>query len=491
MSDGSELGQQPSLFTGLEPGEPSAKTKRATSSRRPPADSISEASTIPREAQPLAARMRPKTIGEIVGQGHLLDTGRALRRAIEQDTLPSMILWGPPGSGKTTLAAVIAETTESRFVALSAVTAGVADLRLVVADAAQLLHVTKRRTIMFIDEIHRFSKSQQDAILPHVERGTIILIGATTENPSFEVNAALLSRCRVFTLAALSDEDILKLLHRALSDREKGLGSENVEATDDALGYIASFANGDARAALNTLELAASVTEGSSRPETARLITLAIAEEALQKRALLYDRAEEHYNIISALHKSLRGSDPDAALYWLARMLEAGEDPLYIVRRLVRFASEDVGMADPQALLVCVAAQQAVHFIGMPEGALALAQAVVHLATAPKSNALYLAYAAAAEDVSETRNDPVPLHLRNAPTRLMKQLDYGKGYKYAHDDYGGLPDPADPLRPPPERLQDYLPPQLRERAYYQPGQQGAEGSIRTWLQRRRNLEPDG
>ncbi len=439
-------------------------------------------------ARPLAARMRPRTLDEVIGQAHLLGVGRALRRSIESDHVASMILWGPPGSGKTTLAAVIAQTTKARFVALSAVTAGVADLRRVVDDAAKLLRATSRHTILFIDEIHRFSKAQQDAILPHVERGTVTLIGATTENPSFEVNAALLSRCRVYTLHALGDEDILSLLRRALADGERGLAVSAVSATDEALRYLASFANGDARTALNALDLAASVApEGAGG---ARVIELATVEDAVQQRALLYDKGgEEHYNLISALHKSLRGSDPDASLYWLARMLEAGEDPLFVVRRLIRFASEDVGMADPQALVVCVAAQQAVHFIGMPEGALALAQAVVHLACAPKSNALYGAYAAAAQDVRETRYEPVPLHLRNAPTRLMKQLDYGKGYVYAHDAYAGHPDPADPLRPPPERPQEYLPEQLRERVYYQPGAQGAEALIRAWLERRRASSP--
>ncbi|MEO7000309.1 MAG: replication-associated recombination protein A [Ktedonobacterales bacterium] len=431
--------------------------------------------------------MRPATLDEIVGQAHLLGPERALRRSIESDHTPSMILWGPPGSGKTTLASVIARVTRSRFVPLSAVSAGVADLRRVTEDAAKLLRATGQRTILFIDEIHRFSKSQQDAILPHVERGTVTLIGATTENPSFEVNAALLSRCRVFTLHALTDDDILLLLRRALVDPERGLGGERITATDEALGYLASFANGDARTALNALELSASVAPITGDGDTAtHLLDLPTVEDAVQRRALLYDKSgEEHYNLISALHKALRGSDPDAGLYWLARMLEAGEDPLYIMRRLIRFASEDVGMADPQALLVCVAAQQAAHFIGMPECALALAQAVVHLATAPKSNALYMGYAAATEDVQTTRNDPVPLHLRNAPTRLMRDLAYGKGYKYAHDDYGGQPDPADPLRPPPDRLQEYLPDAVRAHRYYHPGAQGAEASIQAWLKRRR------
>jgi putative ATPase len=439
---------------------------------------------VPEQDQPLAARMRPRSLDEIVGQRHLLAPGRALRRALERDQVPSMILWGPPGSGKTTLASVIAHSTHARFVALSAVTAGVADLRRVVEDAAKLLRMTRQHTILFIDEIHRFSKSQQDAILPHVERGTVTLIGATTENPSFEVNAALLSRTRVFTLQALSDDDVLALVRRALADAVHGQGGQGVAVSDEAQHALAQYANGDARAALNALELAASAA--SAGEAGARIVDVALLEDVLQHRALLYDKTgEEHYNLISALHKALRGSDPDAGLYWLGRMLEAGEDPLYIVRRLVRFASEDVGMANPQALLVCVAAQQAVHFIGMPEGALALAQAVVHLATAPKSNALYTAYAAVAEDVRATRNDPVPLHLRNAPTRLMKALDYGKGYKYAHDDYSGRPDPADPSRPPPERPQDYFPEALRDRQYYHPGAQGAEASIQAWLRRRR------
>ena len=476
--------RQASLFgdAGEESGtSPSPKGKRGAM----PAGSIPEGGTDTHdESQPLAARMRPRDVREIVGQEHLLAPGRALRRGIESDHVASMILWGPPGSGKTTLASVIAQSTRSRFVALSAVSAGVADLRRVVDDAAKLLKATGRRTILFIDEIHRFSKAQQDAILPYVERGTVTLIGATTENPSFEVNAALLSRSRVFTLRALTNDDVAALLRRALADSERGLGALHVTATDEAIAYLGEYANGDARTALNALEMAASIAP--TREDGQRVVDLPSVEDTVQKRALLYDKGgEEHYNLISALHKSLRGSDPDAGLYWLARMLEAGEDPLYVVRRLIRFASEDVGMADPQALLICVAAQQAVHFVGMPEGALALAQAVVHLATAPKSNALYTAYGAAAADVWETRNDPVPLHLRNAPTRLMKDLDYGKGYSYAHDIYGGAPDPHDPNRPPPERPQDYLPEQLRERAYYQPGAQGAEASIQAWLKRRR------
>ncbi len=484
--------QQTTLFGEPVPsGEHSASGGRARGGARAAEGGLGGEGIVPDAARPLADRMRPRTLDEILGQEHLVAPGKALRRGIEADRVPSLILWGPPGSGKTTLASVIARGTQARFVALSAVTAGVADLRRVVEDAAKLLRATGQRTILFIDEIHRFSKSQQDAILPHVERGTVTLIGATTENPSFEVNAALLSRSRIYTLRALSDDDVLALLRRALTDAERGLGGENVTATDEALEYLAGYANGDARAALNALELAASV---APRDEAgARVITLPAVEDAVQRRALLYDKTgEEHYNLISALHKSLRGSDPDAALYWLARMLEAGEDPLYVVRRLIRFASEDVGMADPQALLVCVAAQQAVHFVGLPEGALALAQAVVHLAAAPKSNALYTAYGAAAADVQATRSDPVPLHLRNAPTRLMKDLDYGKGYAYAHDLYAGRPDPADPTRPPPERPQAYLPEALRDREYYHPTAQGNEASIAAWLARRRAAsQPDG
>jgi putative ATPase len=486
MSGNDEPRQQASLFGEATPVPQSRQPRRPTMPES--ALDAPEATNLPANSRPLAARMRPLTLDEILGQHHLLDEGRALRRSIERDQAPSMIFWGPPGSGKTTLASVIAHTTQARFVALSAVTAGVADLRRVVDDAAKLLRATGRRTILFIDEIHRFSKSQQDAILPHVERGTVTLIGATTENPSFEVNAALLSRSRVFTLHALGDDDIRVLLGRALSDGERGLGGQHLTIDEDALNALATYANGDARTALNALELAASVAPEADAGDTGgRHIALATIEDALQHRALLYDKAgEEHYNLISALHKSLRGSDPDAALYWLGRMLEAGEDPLYVVRRLIRFASEDVGMADPQALVVCVAAQQAVHFIGMPEGALALAQVVVHLATAPKSNALYTAYAGVQEDVRATRNDPVPLHLRNAVTDLMKQLDYGKGYQYAHDNYAGEPDPEDPSRPPPQRPQDYLPEQMGDHQYYHPTTQGNEASISAWLKRRRN-----
>ena len=432
--------------------------------------------------------MRPRTLDEIVGQEHILAPGRILRRSIEEDRIPSMILWGPPGSGKTTLAEVVARQTNARFATLSAVSAGVADLRKVVDEAAKLRKFSGQRTIMFIDEIHRFNKAQQDAVLPHVERGVVTLIGATTENPSFEVNAALLSRTRVFTLKALSEEQVMTILRRALQDNERGLGQLSIETdeeTEEALQQIAIFANGDARTALNALELAIEGSRRASAEGAPIHITLATVEDVMQHRALLYDKGgDQHYDTISALHKSLRGSDPDAALYWLARMIEAGEDPLYIVRRLIRFASEDVGMADPQALLVCVAAQQAVHFVGLPEANLALAQAVVYLATAPKSNALYEAYSRVQEDVQQTRNDPVPLQIRNAPTQLMKDLDYGKDYKYSHDYYKDM-QIDDPERPPAQRVQEYLPESLQGKRYYEPGHQGKEASIKKWLEKRR------
>jgi putative ATPase len=416
------------------------------------------------EFVPLAARMRPRSLDEILGQEHLLAPGRALRRALEADRVPSMVLWGPPGSGKTTLADVIARLTQSRFIAMSAVTAGVADLRKAVEQARATPHV---RTILFIDEIHRFNKSQQDAVLPHVENGTVTMIGATTENPSFEVNAALLSRTRVFVLGALDDVQVGEIVDRAVSDPERGLGGRHVELDAEARAALMRVANGDARIALNGLEAAAAL----ARPRQGRrLVTAALVEEAVQRKNLLYDRAgEEHYNIISALHKSLRDSDPDASLYWLGRMLEAGEDPLYVARRLIRFASEDIGLADPQALTQAVAAQQAAHFIGMPEANLALAQAVVYLATAPKSNALYAAYSTVQEDVERTRADPVPLHLRNAPTPLMRQVGYGKGYRYAHD-Y----DEA-------QVEQQHLPDAIKDRTYYHPSDRGYEKTVRDRL----------
>ncbi len=436
---------------------------------------------------PLAARMRPRTLDELIGQEHIIGPGTVLRRAIESDRVPSMILWGPPGTGKTTLAEVVAGMTHAHFLRVSAVTAGVAELRKAVETAGARRKAYNQRTILFIDEIHRFNKAQQDAVLPHVERGVITLIGATTENPSFEVNAALLSRCRVFTLRALDDAQIEAIVQRALTDAERGLGQMRASIEPDALRFLATAANGDARIALTALELAADAAEPDA--EGRRVIALAQVEGALQHRALLYDKAgEEHYNLISALHKALRGSDPDAGLYWLGRMLEAGEDPLYIVRRLIRFASEDVGMADPQALVVAVAAQQAVHFIGMPEGALALAQLVVHLATAPKSNALYTAYGRVQEDVQRTRNDPVPLWIRNAPTQLMKDLGYGDNYVYSHDAYQHLAS-DDPRRPPAEALQAYLPENLAGRRYYEPSPFGEEGSIQRWMEKRRGQPP--
>ena len=420
------------------------------------------------DAMPLAARMRPRNINEFVGQEHLISPGKVLRQAIESDQIPSLILWGPPGSGKTTLANLVAASTRSHFSALSAASAGVADLRRVVVEARGRLKATGQKTILFIDEIHRFNKSQQDAVLPFVENGAVILIGATTENPSFEVISPLLSRARVFTLSALTDDHIRLIIKRALADRERGLGESGAGLEPATMQLLVTMSNGDARTALNALEIAVSATPPREPGE--RLVTLATMEDALQHRALLYDRAgDQHYDIISALHKSLRGSDPDAGLYWLGRMLEAGEDPLYVARRLIRFASEDVGMADPQALLIAVAAQQAVQFVGMPEANLALAQAVVHLATAPKSNSLYAAYSQVQQDVRTTRNDPVPLHLRNPVTRLMKTEGYGKGYKYAHDFPGHF------------TTQRNLPDNLQGRSYYIAGDQGYEAEVKKRL----------
>jgi putative ATPase len=413
------------------------------------------------ELTPLAARMRPRTLDEILGQDHLLAPGRALRRALDADKVPSMLLWGPPGSGKTTLAEVIARLTRSRFVALSAVTAGVADLRKVVEVARR---TPDERTIMFIDEIHRFNKNQQDAVLPHVERGTVTLIGATTENPSFEVNAALLSRARVFTLRALGDAEIELIVRRALDDAERGLGGRGLTIEDAALRHLVERANGDARAALNSLELAADAVEAAG----ATLISLALIEDAVQQRALLYDKGgDSHYDTISAFIKSVRGSDPDAAVYWLARMLESGEDLMFIARRLVILAGEDVGLADPNALPVAVAAQQAAHFIGMPEAMFPLTEATLYLATAPKSNSVGRSYSAAIEAVNDTRNDPVPLHLRNAVTGLMRGLGYGRDYRYSHD-Y------AEDDRK--RWAQKYLPENLQDRRFYEPGNQGFEAS---------------
>jgi putative ATPase len=409
---------------------------------------------------PLATRMRPQTLDEIVGHREILGAGTLLRRAIDAGQLFSLILWGPPGSGKTTLARLVAAESEAEFVAISAVSSGVAELRTIVREAADRLGMIGQRTVLFIDEIHRFNKAQQDAILPHVEDGTIILIGATTENPSFEVNAPLLSRSRVIVLKALTDDEIGEIIDRALLDQERGLGATRLTLAGDARTLLVNLANGDARFALNTLEFAAAgVSPGT-------VIDAELILQAAQRRATGYDKnGEAHYDTISALHKTLRGSDPDAALYWLARMLERGDDPLYVARRLIRFASEDIGLADPNALALAMAAQQAVHFLGMPEGALALAELTIYLALAPKSNAVYRAYSAASKDVAETRNDPVPLHLRNAPTGLMRELGYGRGYRYAHDFTGGVV------------AQRNLPDNLIGRVYYLPTDRGFEQEL--------------
>ena len=416
---------------------------------------------------PLAERMRPATFDEFVGQEELLAPGRPLRQAIERDLLQSLILWGPPGTGKTTLARIIAETTRAKFVSFSAVMSGIKEIREVMTEAERLRRTTGRRTIVFIDEIHRFNKAQQDAFLQRVEAGDIVLVGATTENPSFEVNAALLSRSKVFVLHGLTVADLRVILDRALHDETRGLGNEPVDVSEEALESIAAYANGDARSALGLLELtvaAAPLVNGRTRVDMERV------RETIQRKILRYDKSgEEHYNLISALHKSMRNSDPDATIYWLARMVEAGEDPLYIARRLVRFASEDIGNADPQALTVTVAAKDAVHFLGMPEGNTALAQAALYLATAPKSNAVYAAYGQAAEAAQKDVAEPVPLHLRNAPTTLMKSLEYGKGYRYAHDETDAVADMS------------CLPPALANRTFYQPTERGFEKEIKRRL----------
>ena len=415
---------------------------------------------------PLAERMRPRTLEEYSGQAHLLGAGKPLRLAIENDDPSSMIFWGPPGVGKTTLAKILAQRTEASFIEFSAVLSGIKEIKQVMVEAEKAAQFGSR-TILFVDEIHRFNKAQQDAFLPYVERGTIRLIGATTENPSFEINAALLSRCRVYTLVALGEDEVVALLRRALADKDRGLGGSNVAADEEVLRAVATYASGDARTALNALEVSAQMAQGQGTAT----ITPELAAEAMQRRMLLYDkRGEQHYDIISALHKSVRNSDADAALYWLARMLEAGEDPMYCARRIVRMAVEDIGLAAPEALNLCLSARDAMHFLGSPEGDLALAQAVVYLALAPKSNAVYAAYGAVVEDVRKSVAEAVPPHLRNAPTRLMKSLDYGKDYQYAHDVEGRVAD------------MECLPPSLVGRRYYQPTDQGRERQLTTRME---------
>ncbi|AEU37022.1 replication-associated recombination protein A [Granulicella mallensis] len=407
---------------------------------------------------PLAERMRPRSLDEFFGQQHLLGPGMPLRLQIERDDSASLLFWGPPGVGKTTLAKIIARETQASFIEFSAVLSGIKEIKQVMVEAEKAAEFGSR-TILFVDEIHRFNKAQQDAFLPYVERGTIRLIGATTENPSFEINAALLSRCRVYTLRALGQDEVVALLQRALQDAERGLGALQLEVEEGALEAIASYSSGDARNALNALEVGAKLTEGRGE----KLLTKALAAEALQQRVLLYDKkGEQHYDIISALHKSVRNSDADAALYWLGRMLFAGEDPMYVARRVVRMAVEDIGLAAPEALNLCLSARDAMHFLGSPEGELALAQAVVYLALAPKSNAVYTAFGAVRSDIESRPAEPVPLHLRNAPTKLMKELDYGKDYQYAHDVEGRVAD------------MECLPPSLANRRYYQPTQEGRE-----------------
>jgi putative ATPase len=416
------------------------------------------------KSRPLADRMRPRTLDEFVGQEHILGPGKSLRVQIERDDTGSLIFWGPPGVGKTTLAKIIARMTQADFIEFSAVLAGIKEIKQVMADAERARQYGTR-TIVFVDEVHRFNKAQQDAFLPYVEKGSIRLIGATTENPSFEVISALLSRTRVYVLKSLSEDQIVSLLQRALVDEERGLGDLHLRADEDALRKIASYSSGDARSAYNALEVAATLAR-----ETNSHITDVVVTDALQKRVLMYDKAgEEHYNLISALHKSVRNSDPDAALYWLGRMLEAGEDRLYVARRLVRMAVEDIGLADPNALGITLAARDAFDFLGVPEGDLALAQAVVYLCAAPKSNAVYRAYGAVQEDVERTAQDPVPLHLRNAPTGLMKGLGYGEGYQYAHDLESKVAD------------MQCLPDNLKHRVYYHPTEEGIEKRIKARL----------
>jgi putative ATPase len=452
-----------SLFPTLDPND-----ERGVSSRQHLREEA------PQGARPLADRMRPRTLDECVGQEALLGLGGSLRTQIERDNIGSMILWGPPGCGKTTIARIIARVTRSEFVSFSAVLTGIKEIKEVMAEAERGSR-SGRRTIVFIDEVHRFNKSQQDAFLPHVEAGNIILIGATTENPSFEIISPLLSRTRVYVLQALSDEQIFTLLQRALSNSERGLGGENISAATEVLQRIARMANGDARAAYNTLE--AVVRSATQDSEGRRTLTVDLLEQTLQRKFLTYDKSgEEHYNLISALHKSVRNSDADATLYWLVRMLESGEDPLYVARRLVRMASEDIGLAEPGALAVAIAAMQAADFVGPPEGNLALAQAAVYLALAPKSNALYLGYGQASKDLQETRAEPVPLHLRNAVTGLMKNVGYGRGYQYAHD----FDDKVTNM--------SCLPDSIAGRNYYAPTDQGFEKRLRQRMEEIRNLK---
>lgn len=414
------------------------------------------------QPRPLADRMRPQSLAEYVGQERLLSQDGVLRQMLEADQLTSFVLWGPPGVGKTTLARLIAKQTQSRWIAFSAVTSGIKEIKAVMAEAEASFNFEGKRSILFVDEIHRFNRAQQDAFLPYVENGTILLVGATTENPSFEINSALLSRLKVFVLEELSMDDLLVIMHNALADKERGLGELNLDVSDDQLKVIATYASGDARTALNSLEIAAMLCARRK----ANSFTEADIKQAVQQAILKYDKnGENHYNLISALHKSIRNSEPDASLYWLARMLEAGEDPIYVARRLVRFASEDIGLAAPAALTQAVAAKQAIEFIGMPEGALALAQAVVYMALAPKSNAIYKAYGQAKQDALNTIQQAVPLHLRNAPTKLMKELGYSKGYKYAHD-YDNA-----------NTNMKCMPEDLAERRYYEPSPRGFEGKI--------------